>query len=76
MAERIDLCGLSCPLPVVKTKKRLVELKEGVLEVVVDTAVAQENIARMAINNGWKVDSIEQDGKYQLTLSKIDDIPR
>lgn len=75
MAERIDLCGLSCPLPVVKTKKRLVELKEGVLEVVVDTAVAQENIARMAINNGWKVDSIEQDGKYQLTLSKIDDIP-
>lgn len=76
MAERIDLCGLSCPLPVVKTKKRLVELQQGVLEVSVDTAVAQENIARMAINNGWKVDSIEQDGKYQLTLSKIDDIPR
>lgn len=75
MAERIDLCGLSCPLPVVKTKKRLVELQQGVLEVSVDTAVAQENIARMAINNGWKVDSIEQDGKYQLTLSKIDDIP-
>lgn len=75
MAERIDLCGLSCPLPVVKTKKRLVELQQGVLEVSVDTAVAQENIARMAINNGWKVDSIVQDGKYQLTLSKIDDIP-
>lgn len=51
------------------------ELQQGVLEVSVDTAVAQENIARMAINNGWKVDSIEQDGKYQLTLSKIDDIP-
>ncbi|HBR09655.1 sulfurtransferase TusA family protein [Candidatus Bipolaricaulota bacterium] len=70
MAEQIDLCGLSCPLPVVKTKKRLVELQQGVLEVVVDTAVAQENITRMAINDGWKVDAIEQDGKYQLTLSK------
>lgn len=68
--EQIDLCGLSCPLPVVKTKKRLVELQQGVLEVIVDTAVAQENITRMATNNGWKVDTIQQDGKYQLTLSK------
>ncbi|MCI2426822.1 sulfurtransferase TusA family protein [Candidatus Acetothermia bacterium] len=71
MAEQIDLCGLSCPLPVVKTKKRLVELQRGLLEVIVDTAVAQENIIRMAKNNGWKVDTIiQQDGKYQLTLSK------
>ncbi|MCI2425558.1 sulfurtransferase TusA family protein [Candidatus Acetothermia bacterium] len=71
MAEQIDLCGLSCPLPVVKTKKRLVELQRGLLEVIVDTAVAQENIIRMAKNNGWKVDTIiRQDGKYQLTLSK------
>ncbi len=68
--EQIDLCGLSCPLPVVKTKKRLVELQQGVLEVIVDTAVAQENITRMATNNGWKVDTIQQDGKYRLTLSK------
>jgi len=76
MTERIDLCGLSCPLPVVKTKKRLMELQQGVLEIVVDTLVAQENITRMATNNGWKVDIIQQDEKYHLMLSKVDDLSR
>ncbi|MFH1938612.1 MAG: sulfurtransferase TusA family protein, partial [bacterium] len=35
MSEKIDVRGLSCPLPVVTVRKKLLEMKNGVLEVLV-----------------------------------------
>ena len=70
MAEKLDVRGLSCPLPVVKVRNKLTELKEGLLEVLVDTGTARDNITRMANNNGWKVETKEQGGEYLLTINK------
>jgi TusA-related sulfurtransferase len=70
MAEKLDVRGLSCPLPVVKVRNKLTELKEGLLEVLVDTGTARDNITRMANNNGWKVETKEQGEEYLLTINK------
>ena len=70
MAEKLDVRGLSCPLPVVKVRNKLTELKEGLLEVLVDTGTARDNIIRMANNNGWKVETKEQGEEYLLTINK------
>ena len=70
MAEKLDVRGLSCPLPVVKVKNKLTELKEGLLEVLVDTGTAKDNITRMANNNGWKVETKEQGEEYLLIINK------
>ena len=70
MAEKLDVRGLSCPLPVVKVRNKLTELKEGLLEVLVDTGTAKDNITRMANNNGWKVEIKEQGEEYLLIISK------
>jgi len=70
MAEKLDVRGLSCPLPVVKVRNKLTELKEGLLEVLVDTGTAKDNITRMANNNGWKVETKEQGEEYLLTINK------
>jgi tRNA 2-thiouridine synthesizing protein A len=70
MVEKLDVRGLSCPLPVVKVRNKLTELKEGLLEVLVDTGTARDNITRMANNNGWKVETKEQGEEYLLTINK------
>lgn len=70
MNEKLDVRGLSCPLPVVKVKNKLTEIKEGTLEVVVDTGTAKDNISRMANNNGWKVEAKEKGEEYLLIITK------
>ncbi len=70
MSEKFDVRGLSCPLPVVKVKNKLTELKEGMLEVLVDTGTAKDNVTRMAKNAGWKVEVKEQGEEYLLIMTK------
>ena len=70
MAEKLDVRGLSCPLPVVKVKNKLTGLKEGLLEVLIDTGTARDNITRMANNNGWKVEAKARDEEYLLIITK------
>ena len=70
MNQRIDVRGLSCPLPAVAVRNKLLEMKNGVLEVLVDTGTSRDNITRMAVNTGWKVEVKEEDGEYLLTISK------
>ena len=70
MNQRIDTRGLSCPLPVVTTRNRLLEMKNGLLEVLIDTGTSKDNITRMAINEGWKVEVKEKEGEYLLIISK------
>ncbi len=70
MNQRIDTRGLSCPLPVVAVRSKLLEIKKGILEVIIDTGTSKDNITRMAVNAGWKVVSREEDGEYLLTISK------
>jgi tRNA 2-thiouridine synthesizing protein A len=71
MVEKLDVRGLSCPLPVVKVRNKLTELKEGLLEVLVDTGTAKDNITRMANNNGWKVETKERGEEYLLIINKL-----
>lgn len=70
MNQRIDTRGLSCPLPVVAARKKLLEMKNGILEVLTDTGTSRDNITRMATNAGWKVEVKEKDGEYLLIISK------
>jgi TusA-related sulfurtransferase len=70
MSEKFDVRGLSCPLPVVKVKNKLTELKQGLLEVLVDTGTAKDNVVRMSKNAGWKVEVKEQGEEYLLIITK------
>lgn len=69
MNQNINVRGLSCPLPVVAVRKKLLEMKNGVLEVLVDTGTSRDNITRMAVNTGWRVEVKEEDGEYRLIIS-------
>jgi TusA-related sulfurtransferase len=70
MREIVDARGLSCPQPVVLTKKALE--REEVKEVltIVDNPTALENVARMVktLRLGSVVD--EKEGQYYISIFK------
>ncbi len=68
MATTIDARGLTCPQPVVLTKKALEEADE--VTTIVDNETAKANVTRLAVSQGYQV-SIEdkKDGIY-LHLTK------
>ena len=73
MAKIVDARNLSCPQPVVLTRKAL-EDTDGVITIV-DNETARENVSRLGKSQGCKV-SVEpkEDGIY-VTLRKTDAVP-
>jgi len=71
MSERLDVRGLSCPQPVVETRNMMKKIGTGIFKVLVDTGTARDNISRMAVKNGWKVEIKEENDEFILTLSKL-----
>ena len=61
----MDAKGLACPMPVIKAKKALEEIQEGVVDVVVSDDVPKENVLKFAksINCNAEVIKDESDEK-------------
>ncbi len=58
--KKIDAAGLSCPEPVILTK-RAIEDNPKEIEVKVDNNVSKENVKRFLESNGYKVTIQEKD---------------
>ena len=69
--KTLDITGLSCPEPVVRTMAALKGMTTGEsIAVLVDTATARDNVVRVAGSAGYEV-SVEAEGKqYRLTIKK------
>jgi tRNA 2-thiouridine synthesizing protein A len=65
----LDLTGLSCPEPVVRTKKALKENPQGVISIV-DNRAALENVSRFGRAMGYNVSSVESDGAWRIEIKK------
>ena len=70
MSVRVDARGLSCPVPVIKTKKALDDMTSGELVVLLDEEVAKENVSRLARSLGCRVDIETQDDEFKLLIVK------
>ncbi len=69
---KLDCSGLVCPMPVAKTKRKLLEMKSGdILEITGDFAEAGENIKRYIENHNEKLVEFKVDGEdYYLKIEK------
>ncbi|MDC7244976.1 MAG: sulfurtransferase TusA family protein [Sphaerochaetaceae bacterium] len=65
----IDARGLSCPQPVIETK-RAVDKKEEQLSVLVDNIAAKENVGRFAKAMKYDVTIEDTDYGWKLNLNK------
>lgn len=65
----IDVRGLACPEPVVRTQAALKQHPEGI-RVLGDTVCSKENITRFATAKKYSITKEDKDGAYILTLTK------
>ena len=65
----VDARGFSCPIPVVKTKKAMEDNPEEELVVLVESRVSQENVSRLAQNQGYSVKVEESGDEFRLILT-------
>ena len=70
MVEEIDVRGLGCPIPVVRTKKALESIDEGELTVLIERPDGCENVKRFAESQGCKVDVEEKDNLFYIHIHK------
>ncbi|TKJ22366.1 MAG: hypothetical protein CEE43_07385 [Promethearchaeota archaeon Loki_b32] len=71
-SHRLDCSGLVCPMPVAKTKRRLLEMESGdILEVSGDYAEAGENIKRYIDKREDKILEFKSEGEnYYMKIEK------
>lgn len=69
MPPILDLTGLACPLPVIRTKEALEQGEPQELVVVVDNEAARDNVTRFAQSRGCAVASAAVDNCYHLTIT-------
>jgi len=65
----IDVCGLSCPEPVIRVRKTLKNY-DGEFKVISDQEVANENILRLSRKMGYECEIQKNDNKYELLIKK------
>ena len=71
MMLKVDARGDACPLPVVKAKKAISELKgAGEVEVLVDNEIAVQNLTKMAEQKGYQSSAKKlADQEYQVIFT-------
>ena len=70
--NEVDARGLSCPMPVIKTKKAIERIKSGSVVVIVDNGTARDNVTRLAKSKGFNVALEKKGDDIYLTLTKDD----
>lgn len=74
MMMNVDARGDACPLPVVKAKKAIAELKgTGQVEVLVDNEIAVQNLTKMAQQKGYPYSAeklAEKDYRVLFTIGE------
>ena len=66
----VDARGLSCPMPVIKTKNAIEGLDSGSVLVIVNDGTARDNVTRLAKSRGFEVSTEEKGDDIYITLTK------
>lgn len=66
--ETLDLRGLSCPIPLIRTKDALAGA--AAVTVLVDEPAARENIIKFAKSQQCQVECTGSGGEYTLVIRK------
>ncbi|HWQ61036.1 MAG TPA: sulfurtransferase TusA family protein [Negativicutes bacterium] len=68
MEKKLDLRGLSCPIPLIRTRDALAAA--DVVTVVVDEQAPRENIIKFAKTQNCSVDCTTDGGEYTIVIRK------
>ncbi|MCE5202928.1 MAG: sulfurtransferase TusA family protein [Coriobacteriales bacterium] len=65
----LDVRGLSCPIPLMRTKKAL-EADPDQLTVLADSGTAKTNVVNLLKDSGYVVEVAEEPGGYRISARR------
>ncbi|HRY12635.1 MAG TPA: sulfurtransferase TusA family protein [Syntrophomonadaceae bacterium] len=65
----VDARGLSCPIPVVRTKSAMDKNPQEPISVLLDSEVSLENVTRLAQSLGYEINLERSGDEYRLNLT-------
>lgn len=70
--RHLDVCGLKCPMPILRTKKALAEMASGdVLEILVTDPAAPDDFAAFARQTGHRLLSVKsEEARWAIYLRR------
>lgn len=68
MEKKLDLRGLSCPIPLIRTRDALTDA--AVVTVIVDEPAPRENIIKFAKASNCQVDCTAAGGEFTIVIRK------
>lgn len=69
VVKEVDVRGLSCPLPVLKTKEAIEKEEDDIL-VKVDSATSRDNVVRLIKSKNLPYEIEEKNGEYHILIKK------
>ncbi len=70
-SEVVDARGLSCPQPVLLSRRAVNELESGgSVEVLVDTVTSRDNVKRAVESVGCQVEITHEGDEFRLIITK------
>ncbi|MGL6200053.1 MAG: sulfurtransferase-like selenium metabolism protein YedF [Lachnospiraceae bacterium] len=73
---KVNALGDNCPIPVIKTKKAMQQLRgPETIEVLVDNEIAVQNVTKLGTGSGGKVTSEQLGDKEYKILIQLDEVP-
>ncbi len=71
MIEIIDVRGLSCPEPVLRTLEAIKKTDKETLQILIDTETSKENIIRAVNSVKWKILEVKKElDSYRIIITK------
>lgn len=74
MGHIVDARGLTCPQPVILTKRVMDKGETDRLVTIVDQTVALENVTKLARSQGYDVEVEVKEGDYYITMIRSEEI--
>jgi selenium metabolism protein YedF len=74
MSDIVDARGLTCPQPVILTKRAMDQGEADRLVTIVDQAAALENVTKLARSQGYDVEVEDKEGDYYITMIRSAEI--
>ncbi|HEX3030919.1 MAG TPA: sulfurtransferase-like selenium metabolism protein YedF [Bacillota bacterium] len=75
MPQEIDARGLTCPQPVINTKKALDQAEAGEFITIVDNEIARDNVLKLVASQGCQAVVESKEGGIYITITKGKGVP-
>jgi len=73
---KVDATGLTCPMPIIKTKKALKGIESGRVEVIIDNETSKENLEKMAKEMGFASKTVREESIWKVTIDKVESLSK